>query len=76
MEVRTKETAMEDKREQKRSPQQTKPNRKNNREDEIRQDGTTRTIHIVPHVIHKDNGTHTNLERGISRKKSPKKNGR
>ena len=77
-----KEAATEDKHSQKRSPLRTKPNRRNNKEDGTNQNGmitiTTIKATIMLHAECKDITTqdHMNMERGISRKKSPKKNGK
>ena len=77
-----KEAATEDKHSQKRSPLWTKPNRRNNKEDGINRNGmiiitmTKATIMLHAECMDITIQDHMNMERRISRKKSPKKNGR
>ena len=73
-----KKAATEDKHSQKRSPLWTKHNRRNNKEDGTNRDGMITIATMSGHAECKDITTqdHVIMERGISRKKSPKKNGR
>ena len=75
-EARTKEEAMEDKHSRERSPMQTKHNRRNNKEDGINMDAPTITANRIGDTEDITVRDHMIMERGISRKMSPRKNGK
>ena len=78
-EARRKEVAKEDKHNRKRSPIRNKRNRKHNKEDGTKEDAQTTIVRKTGDTEDTMNNTildRMNMERGISQKMSPRKNGK
>ena len=78
-EARKKEVAKEDKRNRKRSPIRNMRNRKHNEGNGTKEDAQTTIVKKTGDTEDTMNNTildHTNMERGISQKMSPRKNGK